>query len=299
MASIAQFYRFKSSTMYTLNCRGRLLILEKPVVMGVLNLTPDSFYAGSRVLGSQQVVDIAGAMLEQGAAIIDLGGQSSRPGATLLSAEEEAERVLPALQAVKQAFPAAFVSIDTFWSKVAKAAVDSGADLINDISGGEMDPEMITIVAQSRVPYICMHMKGTPATMQGLAEYNDLLQEMLDYFIRKIAVCRAAGIADIVIDPGFGFAKNLEQNYKLLANFEVFNLLQVPLLAGLSRKSMIYKFLEISAEAALNGTTVLHTIALQKGAKILRVHDVAEAVQAIKLLEQLGVFNPSPKYNMI
>lgn len=285
--------------MYTLNCRGRLLIIEKPVVMGVLNLTPDSFYAGSRVLSSRQVVDIAGVMLEQGAAILDLGGQSTRPGATLLSAEEEAERVLPALQAVKQAFPAAFVSIDTFWSEVAKAAIDNGADIINDISGGEMDPKMITVVAQSRVPYICMHMKGTPATMQGLAEYNDLLQEMLDYFIRKIAQCRAAGIADVIIDPGFGFAKNLEQNYTLLANLEVFHPLQVPLLVGLSRKSMIYKFLEISADAALNGTTILHTIALQKGAKILRVHDVAEAVQAIKLLEQLGVFNPLPKCNII
>jgi dihydropteroate synthase len=277
--------------MYTLNCRGRLLILEKPVVMGVLNLTPDSFYAGSRVMSRQQVVDAAGDMLAKGATILDLGGQSSRPGATLLNADEEAERVLPALQAVRQFFPDAYISIDTFWSKVAKAAVDYGADIINDISGAEMDPAMITAVAQSRVPYICMHMRGTPATMQGLARYDDLLKEILDYFIRKIGVFREAGIADIVIDPGFGFAKNLDHNYTLLSNLEVFALLQVPLLAGLSRKSMIYKYLDISAAEALHGTTVLNTVALQKGAKILRVHDVEPAVQAIKLLDRLGTFN--------
>lgn len=259
--------------------------------MGVLNLTPDSFFGDSRVMSTQLVVDKAGAMLEKGAAILDLGGQSSRPGATLLTAAEETERVLPALQAVRQYFPEAFISIDTFWGEVADTALKYGADIVNDVSGGEMDPEIITVAAKYDTPYICMHMKGSPAIMQGLAEYNDLLQEILDYFVRKIAALQKAGIKDIIIDPGFGFAKNLEQNYLLLQNLEALAMLQVPVLAGLSRKSMIYKFLGITAEQALNGTTVLNTIALQKGAKILRVHDVEEAVQAIRLLENLGIFN--------
>ncbi len=269
--------------MYTLNCKGRLLVIEKPVVMGILNITPDSFYSGSRVQQQDELLQKAGQMLNEGAAILDIGGQSTRPGSKRLTAEEEMERVLPAVELLKATHTDCFISVDTFYSAVAKASVLAGADIINDISAGDMDDKMLSTVAALNVPYIAMHMKGTPDNMQSNPVYENVTREVVDYFIKKIEQCRAAGIKDIVIDPGFGFGKTIEHNFQLLKSMEVFSMFKLPVLAGLSRKSTIWKTLGITPEEALNGTTVLNTIALQKGSAILRVHDVKEAVEAIKL----------------
>lgn len=270
--------------MYTLNCKGRLLVIEQPIVMGILNITPDSFYSGSRTATNDTILAKAEQMLQEGANILDIGGQSTRPGSIRLTAAEEVERVVPAVQLVKKNFPECFVSVDTYHSDVAHEAVEAGADMVNDISAGEMDAAMLSIVARLQVPYIAMHMQGTPDTMQQNPVYENVTKDVLDYFIKKTEQCRAAGIKDVLIDPGFGFGKTIAHNFQLLRELEVFQLLKYAVLAGLSRKSTIYKTLGTTAEGALNGTTVLNTIALQKGASVLRVHDVKEAMEAIRLV---------------
>jgi dihydropteroate synthase len=270
--------------MYTLNCKGKLLSLEKPVVMGILNATNDSFYKGYLESSSDELITLVGQMLEQGAGIIDIGGQSTRPGSLRISAEDEAGRVVPLIEILNKRFPGIIISIDTYYAAVAAAAVDAGARIVNDISAGNMDQNMIETVAGLKVPYICMHMKGTPETMQQEAVYEDILREVLDFFIAKTEECRAAGIHDVIVDPGFGFAKTIRQNFTLLRNLRTFEMLERPLLAGLSRKSTIYKTLGTTAEEALNGTTVLNTIALLNGANILRVHDPREAKEAVELV---------------
>jgi len=272
-------------TPKTLNIKGRLLSLEMPIVMGILNITPDSFYDGGKWnTDLAKTTDKAGKMLEQGAAILDVGGYSSRPGAQHISETEEADRVLPVIESIVSNFSDAVISIDTFRSGVAKQAVEAGACMINDISGGAQDQEMYEAVSELQVPYFLMHMRGTPQTMQQMTKYDNLFKEMLAYFNEKVSILRGLSCKDIIIDPGFGFAKSLEQNYWLLSHLDDFKILNLPMLVGVSRKSMIYKKLGLGPEEALNGTTVLNTVALQKGADILRVHDVAEAVEIIKLL---------------
>lgn len=269
--------------MFTMNCKGRLWVVDKPQVMGIINTTPDSFFEGSRYSGTEAVLSIAEKMVIEGASVLDIGGQSTRPGALPVSEQEETDRVVPAIESLRKAFPSVLLSVDTFRSSVAAAAVEAGASLVNDISAGHADKHMLATVAGLKVPYICMHMKGVPETMQQHAFYEDVCREVLDFFIQKTAQCHAAGIHDIIIDPGFGFAKTAEHNFRLLKHLEIFKILQMPVLAGLSRKSSIYKTLGITAAEALNGTTVVNTLALEKGAQILRVHDVKEAVEAIHL----------------
>ncbi|MGB8193071.1 MAG: dihydropteroate synthase [Chitinophagaceae bacterium] len=273
--------------MFTLNCKGRLLVVDKPLVMGIINTTLDSFYEGSRFTVMDDVLKQAEKMLQDGAAMLDIGGQSTRPGSKQVGADEEASRVLPAIEKVYHHFPEAIISVDTYHASVAEKAVDAGASIVNDVSGGSMDENMLAAVGRLNVPYVCMHIKGTPENMQQQAVYEDISREVLDYFIRRIEKCRGAGIKDVIIDPGFGFAKNISQNFELLRNLSVLQMLQCPLLAGLSRKSTIYKTLGITADEALNGTTVMHTIALMNGANILRVHDVKEAIEAVKLVEAM------------
>ena len=272
--------------MFTLNCRGRLLVINEPIVMGIINVTPDSFYAGSRVSMTDDIIDQVTRMIAEGATIIDVGGQSTRPGSKHVAAEEELKRVLPAIEAIKGMSKEIFISIDTFYANVAGESILAGADIVNDISSGDMDAEMISTVAKLNVPYVSMHMQGTPQTMQVNPQYNNLVPDLLDYFIKKMEVCKAAGINDVIIDPGFGFGKTIQQNFELLRKFSAFKIFEKPLLAGLSRKGTIYKTLGITAEDALNGTTVLNTFALQNGANILRVHDVKEAVEAITLFKK-------------
>lgn len=269
--------------MYTLNCKGRLLTIDEPLVMGILNATPDSFYSGSRVQETDEVLQKAAAMITDGAAILDIGGQSTRPGSVRISAEEETARVVPAIKAIKEQFPAVFISIDTYYAVVAKEAVQAGADIVNDISAGDMDATMLATVAGLRVPFIAMHMQGNPDTMQQNPHYENIAKEVVDYFIAKTAQCKEAGIVDVILDPGFGFGKTITHNFQLLKQMEVLQLFHLPVLAGLSRKSTIWRTLNITADEALNGTTVLNTIALTKGATILRVHDVKEAVETVKL----------------
>ena len=273
---------------YTLQIRGRLISLEKPKVMGILNLTPDSFFEGSRV---DKTVDSllakAKTMIHEGADFLDLGGYSTRPGAEDISVTEELDRVVPAIQVLRKEYPEVLISVDTFRSKVAEQAVAAGADLINDISAGNLDEEMPPLVAKLGVPYIAMHMKGNPQNMQKQANYSAILTEILHYFAEKVDLFKKLGIKDVIIDPGFGFAKTAEQNFFLLRNLKSLELLGMPILAGLSRKSMIYKTLHLDASMALNGTTALNMVALMQGANILRVHDVKEAKETIKLYEQL------------
>lgn len=271
--------------MFTLNCKGKLLTIDRPKVMGILNLTPDSFYSGSRFTNIDMVLKETETMINEGAFIIDIGGQSTRPGSERISATEELGRVMPAIEAIINQFPETIISIDTYQAKVVKEAVAAGVSIVNDISSGDMDNEMMRTVADLRVPYICMHMKGTPATMQQDAIYDDVTKEVLDYFIHKIARCKEAGIHDVIIDPGFGFGKTIQHNFQLLKKMEVLKQLGKPIVAGLSRKSTIYKTLGTTAEEALNGTTALNMIALLNGAAILRVHDVKEAAETIKLFE--------------
>lgn len=269
--------------MFTLNCKGKLLILDGPKVMGILNITPDSFYGGSRFTDTDTILKQTEKMLNDGAVILDIGAQSTRPGSIRITAEEELKRIIPAIENICKNFSEAIISIDTYQGKVAKEAVNAGASIVNDISSGDMDKEMINTVATLQVPYICMHMKGTPDTMQQNPTYDDVAKEVLDYFIYKIARCKEAGINDIIIDPGFGFGKTIEHNFQLLKKLEVLKILDKPILAGLSRKSTICKTLGVTADEALNGTTVLNTIALMNGATLLRVHDVKEAMECIKL----------------
>lgn len=272
--------------MFTLNCKGRLLVAENALVMGIINVTDDSFYAGSRQMRIDTILKKAAQMLEEGAEILDIGGQSTRPGSSLLTAEAEYSRVVPAITLLAKEFPGAIISVDTFYASVATGAIAAGAHIVNDISGGEMDAKMLNTVAGLNVPYICMHMKGTPQTMQSMMDYTNVTTEVLDYFIRKVAVFRKAGIHDVIIDPGFGFSKTIQHNFQLLKNLRTFSILQLPVLVGLSRKSTIYKTLGITAEEALNGTSVLNTLALENGAGILRVHDVKEAKEAVALFAE-------------
>jgi dihydropteroate synthase len=274
--------------MFTLNCKGRLLVINKPLVMGIINATPDSFYGGSRFNGVDGIVAQAEKMLKDGADIIDIGGQSTRPGSELISAEEEIKRVVPAIKAIAERFPGSYISIDTFYSKVALAAVDAGARIVNDISAGSMDNKMIETIAALKVPYILMHMKGTPQIMQESATYENVTREVLDFFIFQTNELKNAGILDILIDPGFGFAKTIGHNFELLKNLSVFKMLDKPILIGVSRKSTIYKTLGINADEALNGTTVLNTIGLMNGASVLRVHDVKEAKEAVTLFSAMN-----------
>lgn len=271
----------------TINCLGQLIDLSSPKVMGILNVTPNSFYDGNRYNNENLILAQVEKMLSGGATFIDLGAYSSKPNAELVAEEEEIARLIPVLQSILKHFPETILSIDTFRSHVAKISLDSGAAIINDISAGTMDENMFGVVAHFHAPYIMMHMRGTPQTMTGMTDYEDIIKEMLYYFSDKIDKARSVGINDLIIDPGFGFAKTLDQNYEVLQKLELFQNLDYPLLVGISRKSMVYKVLESSADAALNGTTVLNTIALSKGANILRVHDVKEAVESVKLFEKM------------
>jgi len=271
--------------MFTLNCKGRLLVADRPLVMGIINITPDSFYEGSRFMDEASLIRQAEQMLEDGADLLDIGGQSTRPGAEQVGVEEELRRAVGSIAVLHRHFPDAVLSVDTWYSGVAREAVAAGASLVNDISGGTLDTEMLDTVGQLGVPYVCMHMKGTPATMNKEAVYEDVTREVLDFFIRRVEDCRKAGIHDIILDPGMGFAKKGAHNLALLRNLSVFSMLNRPILLGISRKSVIYKTLGIKAEQALNGTTVLNTLGLLNGAGILRVHDPKEARQAITLLE--------------
>jgi dihydropteroate synthase len=267
----------------TINVRGRLLDLSVPQVMGIVNFTPDSFYKGSRVDSESKVVDRVGSMKEEGVAIIDVGGYSTRPGAPEVSVEEETHRILPVITTIKKNFPELIISVDTFRSHVANVAVQEGAHIVNDVSGGTLDPEMFDTVARLRVPYILMHMRGTPKTMSQLTTYNNLVVDVIKELKGRIDTLRQKGVTDIVVDPGFGFAKDISQNFEMLRNLCEFHQLGYPILAGLSRKATIYRTLGTDAGNALNGTTVLNTLALERGASILRVHDVKAAAEAIKL----------------
>ncbi len=254
--------------------------------MGIINATPDSFYKGDLDKGQDGILKLATQMLDDGATILDIGGQSTKPGSKSVGVEIEMQRVIPVIEMIRKHFPDAIVSVDTYQSEVANAAVTAGAGIVNDVSAGSLDTKMIETVAGLGVPYICMHMKGTPETMNTQTGYEDILKEMLDYFIAKVHECRTAGIKDVIIDPGFGFAKNAEQNFYLLKHLSIFKMLDCAILAGLSRKSTIYKTLNVTAAEALNGTSVLNTLALNNGANILRVHDVKEAAEAITLFEE-------------
>lgn len=278
-------------TPYSINVRGRLFDLSQPQVMGILNVTPDSFYSGSRMQTDAQIAARAEQIVEEGGTMIDLGAYSSRPGAADVSPEEELSRLSRALGIVRGLFPDVVVSVDTFRAEVARRCVeDYGADIINDISGGTLDEDMFPTVASLNVPYILMHMRGTPQTMQQQTDYKDVTAEVLRYFGEKVDRLHAMGVSDIIMDPGYGFAKTLEQNYQLLSRQRVFEVLDLPVLVGVSRKSMICKVLGCTPEEALNGTSVLHALALQQGTHILRVHDVKEAVETIKLV---GMFHRS------
>ncbi len=270
----------------TFNIRGRLLDLRSPQVMAILNITPDSFYASSRTASVDEALTKTEAFLQAGATIIDIGAYSSRPGAADVSEQEELDRIIPVIEALAHAYPDAVLSIDTFRSNVASAAIKAGGHIINDISGGSLDAAMFETVAALGVPYILMHMKGTPQTMQQEIHYEDLVLEIVDYFSEKVAALQALGATDIILDPGFGFAKNRDHNYQLLNHLEDLKIFGLSYLVGFSRKSMIAKFLNVDPAEALNGTTVLNTIALQKGASILRVHDVTAAMECIKLVER-------------
>lgn len=271
----------------TLNCKGRLLSLERPVVMGILNTTPDSFYDGGRHQNLDAALRQTEQMLSEGATIIDVGGMSSRPGAEQITIQEELRRVLPVTQAIAGRFPEAFISIDTVHAETAREAVAAGACMVNDISAGRLTEGMYETVAELEVPYILMHMQGRPETMQQHPQYEDVVREVLDFMIAEASRLRAAGVKDILLDPGFGFGKTIAHNFQLLQNLHVMSILPYPVLAGISRKSMICRSLGIPPEEALNGTTALHVVALQQGARVLRVHDVAEAVQVIRLWELL------------
>jgi dihydropteroate synthase len=278
--------------MFTLNARGKLLTIDRPQVMGIINRTTDSFYSGSRFTDSEPLLQEVAQMVEEGVDWLDIGGQSTRPGAADIGEEEELRRVVDAIDLIHQRWPGLLLSVDTWYARVAREAVAAGASMVNDISGGRLDPDMLGTVGALHVPYVCMHMKGTPATMNREALYEDVTTEVLDYFIRRIEDCRQAGIHDVILDPGFGFAKTPAHNFTLLRNLPVFAITGRPLLVGLSRKSTIYKTLGITPESALNGTTVMNTIALLNGASFLRVHDVREAREAMILVNAYNKQSP-------
>ncbi|KAF2517942.1 dihydropteroate synthase [Flavobacterium foetidum] len=266
-----------------INCKGELIDLTIPKVMGILNVTPNSFFDGGKYKNEDEIISQVDKMLSEGATFIDIGAYSSKPSAEFVSEQEEIDRIVPAIELILKHFPEALLSIDTFRAAVAKASIESGAAIINDIAAGELDDKMFEVIAKYNVPYIMMHMRGNPQTMQSLTQYDDIVKEMLFYFSEKVQKARTLGINDLILDPGFGFAKTTDQNYEVMQKMELFNLLNLPVLVGISRKSMIYKTLGITPQEALNGTTFLNTIALMKGAKILRVHDVKEAVECVTL----------------
>lgn len=269
--------------MLSINCKGKLLTFERPRIMGILNLTPNSFYDGGKHNQLDQSLLQVEKMLKEGADIIDIGAYSTHPKAPYVSEEEELERLLPVLEKIVCTFPEAIVSIDTFRAEVARKSLEAGAHIINDVSGGTLDNDILNVVGEFHAPFILMHMRGTPQTMQTLTEYEDVVKEMIYFYSEQIAKARAAGIVDIILDPGFGFAKSLDQNYEVLSKLDLFTPFQLPILSALSRKSMIYNFLDINAQEALNGTTALHMISLIKGANLLRAHDVKEAKQCVDL----------------
>ena len=271
----------------TINCNGQLIDLSTPKVMGIVNVTPNSFYDGGKLTDAKSVLLQVEKMIAEGATFIDVGGYSSKPNAEFVTENEELERVIPIIKSIVKEFPKLILSIDTFRSGVAQAAVEHGVAIVNDISAGSLDENMMPTIANLRVPYIMMHMKGTPQTMQSLTQYDDVVKEILFYFSEKVALARSFGISDVLVDPGFGFAKTVEQNFELLNKLELFEILGLPVLVGVSRKSMIYRTLSTDAEHALNGTTSLNTISLMKGTKILRVHDVKEAVECVQLYQKL------------
>lgn len=270
-----------------LNIKGKLIDLSRPKVMGILNITPDSFYSNSRTKSIDEALTKAAQFINEGATFIDIGGYSSRPGAKDISTSEEVDRLVPVVESLVKAFPEAVISIDTFRAKVAEETISAGAHIINDIAAGDMDEQMFETVAKLQVPYMMMHMKGTPQNMQQNPVYDNVLLEVIDYLAKKVAALKALHVHDVIIDPGFGFGKTIEHNYELLNQMEAFKIFKLPILVGFSRKGMIYKTLGTSAAEALNGTSVLNTIALQKGAGILRVHDVREAIECVKLVGML------------
>ncbi|NKI25712.1 dihydropteroate synthase [Arenibacter sp. 6A1] len=272
----------------TINCKGNLIDLSTPKVMGILNVTPDSFFDGGKYKDESAILEQVSTMLQEGATFIDVGAYSTRPGAEYVSEEEELTRIVPIVQLLVKNFPDILISIDTFRSKVANSCLFHGAAMINDIAAGNLDARMFTTVAKYRAPYIMMHMKGTPQTMQKLTDYEHLLKDILYYFSEKVSLARAAGVHDIIIDPGFGFSKSLEQNYEIFKKFQLLHHLKLPILTGVSRKSMIYKLLNTQPSEALNGTTALNMIALQQGTHILRVHDVKQAMECVKIFEAIG-----------
>jgi dihydropteroate synthase len=272
-----------------INCKGQLIDLSVPKVMGILNVTPNSFFDGGKYKNEGEIISQVEKMLSEGATFIDIGAYSSKPSAEFVTEQQEIDRIVPAIELILKHFPEALLSIDTFRASVAKASIESGAAIINDIAAGELDDKMFDVIAKYNVPYIMMHMRGNPQTMQSLTQYEDIVKEMLFYFSEKVRKARSFGINDLILDPGFGFAKTTDQNYEVLQEMELFNLLELPVLAGVSRKSMIYKTLGNTAQEALNGTTVINTIALTKGAKILRVHDVKEAVECVTLMNKIGL----------
>ncbi|WP_338407499.1 dihydropteroate synthase [uncultured Flavobacterium sp.] len=270
----------------TIHCKGQLIDLSTPKVMGILNFTPNSFYDGGKFIGENEILLQVKKMLDEGATFIDIGAYSSKPNAEFVSEEEELSRIVPIVNLILQRFPETIISIDTFRSEVAKVCIESGVAIINDISAGNLDDKMLETIAKYNVPYIMMHMRGTPQTMQSMTDYENIVKEMLFYFSDRVAKARSCGINDLIVDPGFGFAKTLEQNYEVLQNIGLLEMLKLPILVGFSRKSMIYKTLNLNSEEALNGTTVLNTIALTNGAKILRVHDVKEAMECVTLFNK-------------
>lgn len=272
----------------TINCNGALIDLTTPKVMGILNVTPDSFYDGGKYTKDTPILNRVEAILKQGATFIDLGAYSSRPGAAVVSTEDEIRRSAPITRLIVKHFPEALISIDTFRAEVAKENVENGASVINDISGGLLDPAMLPTVGKLQVPYILMHMKGNPKNMQKQTQYGNMIKELLYYFSERVAEARAHKINDIIVDPGFGFSKSLDQNYELMAKLDLFHILDLPIFVGISRKSMIYKLLDSQPEDALNGTTALNTLALNKGAHILRVHDVKQAVECVKIHQMIS-----------
>ena len=271
---------------FTIRTNSGLISLEKPIVMAIINITPDSFYTSCKSMMQHEILFTAEKAIDEGACILDIGGYSTRPGAPDVSTEEETKRICNALKWIRKEFPSIPISVDTFRSKVAEIAIENGADMINDISGGTLDEAMFSTIAQLKVPYILMHMRGTPATMQSMTKYDNLLSEIIHFFEERIRTLALSGVNDIILDPGFGFAKTLDQNYELLQKLPYLQQLGYPLLAGISHKSMLYKLLDVDAAHTLNATTVANTIALMNGANILRVHDVKEAVEAIKIVEK-------------
>lgn len=275
----------------TINIKGNLIDLATPLVMGIVNVTPDSFYSVSRNQSEKEIVERVQKIINEGGAIIDIGGQSTAPSSTLHTVEEELERIQPALSIIQREFPDAVLSIDTFYSEVAKTAVEKyGVAIINDISGGQIDEKMFATVAELNVPYVLMHMRGLPQTMQQFTTYDNLISEIIFYFSEKIAHLNGLGVNDIIVDPGFGFSKTLEQNYELMAHLKYLDIFETPLMVGISRKSMTYRLLETDVDSSLNGTTALNTYALESGANILRVHDVKQAVECVKIISQLNKY---------